>query len=54
MSETLFLKLLPIVYLLLIPAIWGVVRLYRSVAMIKVYVRQICDKMEITCGKDLD
>jgi len=54
MSEAVFLKLLPIFYLMVIPAAWGVVRLYRSVSMIKFYLRKICTKMEITCGKDLD
>jgi hypothetical protein len=54
MSETLFLKLLPVVYLLLIPAGYGVIRLFRSVATIKFYLRKICVEMKIDCGKDID
>lgn len=50
--------LLEILVGLLYPLILALVgvgfRLFKVITVLKVYTRQICDKMEIPCGKDLD
>lgn len=42
------------IYPLFGAAIAVTVRLFRTVTVLKVYTRQICERFEIPCGKDLD
>lgn len=56
MSETLFIKLLPVIYLALVGIGAAIFRLLRSMTTIKFYLRKICEAQlpKIEYGKDLE
>jgi hypothetical protein len=46
--------LLGLANVLLMAGIFSLFRVFRLVKVMRIYVRQICGKLEIDCGKDLD
>lgn len=39
---------------LMATGVFALFRVFRLVKVMRIYVRQICGKLEIDCGKDLD